>query len=367
MNLGHHRFRLPVMMAPMANLSTPGMVAEASRCGALGMYGSGHLNAKELRLIIKEIKDSTCAEFGVNLFAHEPLNALDSRVVADRVNLAREQLRPFYNLNKVVMPSSDAVFESEIVSTQEGRSMDEKITVLLEEKVSVVSFCFGCLEQRFIDKLQSSGTAVIGTATTVDEAKVLVSMGVDAIVAQGSDAGGHRGSFLKNSTLIGTMSLVPQIVDSVGSIPVIAAGGIMDVRGVRAALCLGAKGVSMGTAFITCADSEVSETHKQAILNAKETDTIVSNVFTGRPARGLCNDLSRKYHNNGENIGRHEILQDESNIAPFPMQSILTAPLKEICAETLKPIWCGQGLGLAQEQKISEFLAHIEHELGTSI
>lgn len=230
------------MLAPMAGVSTPKLVAAASNNGIIGMHGVGLLSVTDTIRDIRAIMSHTDAAFGINIFVHDQKIIPVNEFTHKRVERARERLRPFYARFNVEPPTLDEVISHTIVQQSLGTDMQDKIEIALEEKIPYLSFTFGCLDKEIISKLRKNGTTVIGTATSVSEALVLEQAGVDAVVAQGSEAGGHRGSFLDGSSLVSTMTLVPKIVDSV-NIPVIAAGGIMDGRGVCSALCLGAEGV----------------------------------------------------------------------------------------------------------------------------
>jgi nitronate monooxygenase len=202
---------------------------------------------------------------------------------------------------------------------------------------------------------------LIGTATTVEEALVLEQSGVDAIVAQGSEAGGHRSSFASefDAGMIGTISLVPQVVDAV-RVPVIASGGIMDGRGIVAALALGACAVQLGTAFLTCDESGIPEAYKQAILNAHEDQTRMTRAFSGRPARGIMNRFMREMDSAQEEV-----------IQYFPLQNALTRPLRKAAAEQGRAeflsLWAGQGVRLARRQPAAELIARLTREIDEAI
>lgn len=230
---------------------------------------------------------------------------------------------------------------------------EAQLAAALDCGAQVFSFTFGSLSAETIRRVQSRGLFVMGTATIVEEAKELARSGVDAIVAQGGEAGGHRGSFLAdfNHSLIGTMALVPQIVDAV-SVPVIASGGIMDGRGVAAALVLGASAVQMGTAFLTCAEAGVPEAYKEAVLKAREEDTRITRAFSGRPARGIVNRFMQEMGD---------------NVPPFPIQNQLTRPLRNAAvkagrAEFLN-LWAGQGVRMARRQSAAELVGKIKAEM----
>lgn len=241
--------------------------------------------------------------------------------------------------------------------------LQEQLAVAQQEQVNIISFTFGSPAPAVIQQLKQNGALVIGTATNVREAIQLQEYGYDAVVAQGSEAGGHRGTFLGSfeSSLIGTMALVPQIVDHV-DIPVIAAGGIMDGRGLAAALMLGACGVQMGTAFLTCPEAGSHAKHKEAILQSTEEDTVITKVFSGRYARGIRNRFVKEME------GHRVELPD------YPIQQSLTQPLRKKAAELGRPelmsLWCGQGARLSQIKPAAELVQQIvqqaQHILSSS-
>jgi uncharacterized damage-inducible protein DinB len=222
------------------------------------------------------------------------------------------------------------------------------------------SFAFGVLPPNAIQQIKKRNLFLAGTATTVNEAKALVEAGVDAVVAQGSEAGGHRSTFGTpfEAGMIGLISLVPQIVDAV-SVPVIASGGIMDGRGIAAAFALGASAVQMGTAFLTCDESGVANAYKDAILRSSEDQTRITRAFSGRPARGIRNRVLADYEDR------------EDSILPFPLQNSLTRPLrseatKQNRAEFLS-LWAGQGTRLARRLQAAELVAQLEGELKNAL
>ncbi len=346
--------RAPMMVAPMAGVSTPRLVAAACKSGVLGFHGASFRNPQQLAQDIDEIRErigggNDAFKFGINLFVNE--EATYDQETKLRFENARENLETFSKELGVTLAES---------CPQPKRLLEEQLDVVLEKKVPYFSFCFGTLDLDVIAFLQRNGTAVFGTATSVAEAVALEEAGVDAVIAQGADAGGHRGSFLECSSLVGTMSLVPQVVTNV-KVPVIAAGGIMDARGIVAALSLGAEAVAMGTAFITSCDSEASVLHKNAILSSRETDTIVSDVYSGRPARGLANRFSLEYP--GRENNKHRVLDQNPHVAPYPIQLALAAPIKAACLEQgndeLLALWAGQGVTLAQDSAVKDLVDEI--------
>jgi len=247
--------RLPIVAAPMAGgHSTPELVAAVSSAGALGSLAGAMLGPDDLRAAIRRTRDLTDRPFAVNLFAPGPAPSAD-------------RLGDWSRLTGVPVPEP-----------RPGPSLADQLDVLRSERVPVFSFTFG------IPDLDGLDAVLIGTATTVAEAVALERAGVHAVVAQGFEAGGHRGSFLADPyrSLVGTLALVPQMVDAV-AVPVLAAGGIMDGRGIAAARALGAQGVQLGTAFMTCVESGTATAHRAAL----GAETTVTAVLTGRAARAV--------------------------------------------------------------------------------
>lgn len=324
------KIRYPIFQAPMAGgVSTPELVAAVSNAGGLGNLGGGYLTSEQLRNEIRKIKQQTDRPFGVNLFVPEPSEESEESIcqMTDYLNKYRIELGTAQN--PAIMKFSE--------------SFEEQIQVLLEEHVPVFSFTFGIPSQDVIQTMKQHGIFVIGTATTVAEAKQLEAAGADAIVAQGSEAGGHRGTFMKDPShaLIGTMAIVPQIVDHV-SIPVIAAGGIMDGRGLAASLILGAAAVQMGTAFLACPESGAHETYKQKILSSNEDSTEITRVYSGKASRGIQTKFMI------------DMRQYPGNIPAYPIQNALTRDIRQAAAKANNPeymsLWAGQGLRLAGAQ-----------------
>jgi nitronate monooxygenase len=256
--------------------------------------------------------------------------------------LALERVAPFFAELNLPPP---------IVPGRPRDAFNEQLAAALDTGASVFSFTLGALPKKTIEAIKARGMFLIGTATTVEEAITLEQTGVDAIVTQGSEAGGHRATFAADfdAGMIGTISLVPQVVDAV-AVPVIASGGIMDGRGIAAALALGASAVQLGTAFLTTDEAGVPEVYKEAILKAREHETRVTRAFSGRPARGIVNRFMREY--------------DESNAAgailPFPLQNDLTRPLRVAAAKQGRPeflsLWAGQGVRLAQRRTAAQMV-----------
>jgi len=236
------------------------------------------------------------------------------------------------------------------------------LAAALESGAALFSFTFGLLPPEAVAAVKGRGMLLAGTATTVEEAVALERSGVDAVIAQGSEAGGHRGSFATDfgSGLVGTMALVPQIADAV-RVPVVASGGIADGRGVAAALALGAAAVQIGTAFLTCDEAGIADAYKEAILAAREQDTRLTRAFSGRPARGIANRF----------MAEVEGPDSADAILPFPLQNALTRPLRTAAARQGRAeflsLWAGQGLRMACRQPAAELVARLAAEAQEAI
>jgi len=329
----------PIIQAGMAGgITTPKLIAAVSNAGCLGTLGAGYMNAADIKEDIRQIKQLTSSTYGVNLFIPEFPSVTESEV--KDANLLLDPYRKRLQLeHEPNIKEQDNVFE-------------QQIEVMLQEQVPVCSFTFGVPSKDMIRDLKKAGIVVIGTATTVEEAMINEAKGVDLIVAQGSEAGGHRGTFLGpfENAMIGTMSLVPQVVDHV-NIPVIAAGGIMDGRGVVAALALGAHGVQMGTAFVTSTESGAHAQHKEAILQATENKTMITSAFSGKPARGIQNRFI------------NEMKEDGDHILPYPLQNTLTKDIRKAAAIDKDPeymsLWSGQSPRLSVGTSATEMIETI--------
>jgi nitronate monooxygenase len=335
--------RYPVILAPMAGgPSTPELVAAVSNEGGLGMLGAGYLAPDAIRAAIRSIRALTDRPFGVNLFVPGP--PPDPDVAAEAVARARVLLEPFAAELGVALPAT--------LSTVD---FDAQAAVLVEERVPVVSVTFGVLSARWVAAFQWIGTVVMGTASTVSEGKALEDGGVDFVVAQGSEAGAHRATFLAPvaRSLIGTMALVPMMVDAL-TVPVIASGGIMDGRGVAAAHMLGAVGTQLGTAFLATPESGAPVPHKTAVLTATEESTGVTRVYSGRAARGVLNRLAR------------ELEPHEAELPPYPLQNALTRDIRIAAARAGNPdlmsLFAGQGARLATDLPAAEVFRRIVRE-----
>lgn len=342
------KMKYPIIQAPMAGgITTNSLVSAVSNNGGLGMIGAGYMGPEQLKNQVRELKTQTKI-FGVNLFVPNDFLLVENKMKT--ANEALETVLAKFNLEKnVLLPTKESFSENYF----------EQIKVVVEEKVPVCSFTFGVPTKVIIDELKEEGIFVIGTATTVEEAIHIEQLGMDAVVAQGYEAGGHRGNFLQtNQRSIGVMSLVPQIVDHV-SIPVIAAGGIMDGRGLAAALCLGAEAVQMGTAFLTTTESGANQVHKEAILQAAEEEIVETRAFSGKYAQGIRNtfiDAMTEY---------------EKDLPDFPIQNALTQPMRKAAAihkdKEYMSLWSGQSPRLAKNQTVKKLIEDTMREAGEMI
>src|SRR5438874_752704 len=283
----------PIIQGPLGGLSSQRLTAAVSNLGGLGSFGALSLSPEEIKNVISQIRSLTSKPFAVNLWVSmEDDSARTSDEAAFNRSLASlaSYFSELYAPRPEYKPYSPIRFE-------------DQARILLDEKVPVFSFIFGIPPKEILDECRAKGIVTIGTATTPDEAVALQEARVDAIVASGFEAGGHRGSFLRaaEDSVTGTFSLVPRIADVV-DVPVIAAGGIADARGVIAALALGAEAVQMGTAFLTCEESGASRIHREALLQGRAEFTGLTKAFTGRLARGIQNRLMSELEQ--EQIGR---------------------------------------------------------------
>jgi nitronate monooxygenase len=332
----------PIIQGPLGGLSSQQLTAAVSNFGGLGSFGAHGLTPEAIKDVIAQIRSVTSKPFAMNLWVSmedegaqtSDENAFNRSLAPLAVHLAELGApRPAYK------PYSPTRFE-------------DQARVLLDANVPVFSFICGIPPQEILDECRAKRIVTIGTATTPEEGAALQKAGVDAIVASGFEAGGHRGSFLRvaEDSLTGTFSLVPQIADVV-NVPVIAAGGIADARGVIAALALGAEAVQMGTAFLACEESGASLLHRQALRGKKAGHTALTKGFTGRLARGIHNRLLEELNRKG------------TEILPYPLQRGLVRNLA-IAAEAagrsdLLPLWAGQSANLSTCTDVLAFLTSL--------
>jgi nitronate monooxygenase len=331
----------PIIQAPMAGGGdTPELVAAVCNAGGFGFIGAAYLTPAQIAGSSRAVRSLTARRFGINLFAPLPAPSVQD------LDAAIARLAPYHAELGLPLP---------IAPQLPVDDFDAQLAAALESDASAISFTFGLLPTAAVAAVKARRWLLIGTATTVAEATALEDAGVDAIVAQGAEAGGHRGTFLGDfaDAQIGTLALVPQIVDAV-SVPVIASGGIMDGRGIAAALALGAGAVQLGTAFLTCDEAGVAEVYKSAILDAGENATRVTRAFSGRPARGIVNRFMT------------EVDADGGAIPAFPIQNALTRPMRAAAARQGRAeylsLWAGQGLRLARRQSAAALVARLVAE-----
>jgi nitronate monooxygenase len=339
--------KYPIFQAPMAGgPSTPALVAAVSNAGGLGNLGAGYLTPEQIRTAIKQTRELTDQPFGVNLFV------FNQPEESEETNEAMSKHLNFYR-NELGIPHNPSLQKL-------SESFEEQVQAVLEERVPVFSFTFGIPSQDMIQSMKQRGTFVIGTATTVDEAIQLEASGVEAIVAQGSEAGGHRGTFLKDASnsLIGLMALVPQMADHV-SIPVIASGGIMDGRGLVASLALGAAAVQMGTAFLASTESGAHPAYKQKILSANEDTTEITSAYSGKAARGIQTKFMR------------DMCLYPGEIPLYPIQHVMTRDIRQASAKANNPefmsLWAGQGLRMAEEKSAATIIKQTIEQAGALV
>ncbi len=336
-------FDTPVIQAPMAGgWTTPGLVAAVLEAGGLGMLAGARLTCDQLREQIREVRRGSSRPFGVNLLV-PTVSRADATGPVEHPLLARLRER----LGLPPWPEAPPA----------PPSPDEALEVVLEEGVELVSFAMGS-PAPWIERVHGRGALVMASVTSVAEAEEAAAAGTDAIVAQGAEAGGHRSTFAPRAPsgppLVGTMALVPQVVDAV-RVPVFAAGGIMDGRGIVAAIALGARGAQLGTRFLLAAEAGTPPAYRQRLLQADETDTVVTDVFTGRPARALRNRLVAEWEVAGERP------------LPWPRQGLAAADLYRASYAAdgdWAPLYAGQGLRLARRvQPAAEIVAELRAEM----
>jgi len=326
----------PLIGAPMAGgPTTAALVAAVSGAGGMGFLGAAYLTPEQILEASREVRSRTDRPFGINLFAEVP--------AAPPVDAGPmlELLRPIHaelGLPPPQRPDAAAPI-----------SLDAQIEAVTQTGARAFSVTFGLPSAAQSARIRRAGLVQVGTATTVEEARRIEAAGFDAVVAQGSEAGGHRGTFAGGFTesLVGTMALVPQVVDAV-EVPVVAAGGIMDGRGWVAAEALGAAGVQLGTLFLASDECGAAPAYKEAVLAATDDGTAITRAFSGRPARGLVNRFLR--------VGE----EHPDAILPYPVQNALTRPMRTAASRANRPellsMWAGQAARLARRGPAAEIV-----------
>ncbi len=350
---------LPIIQGPMTGSDTPALAAAVSEAGGLGMLGCGMRSPAAMATAAAEVRERTTKPFGMNLFVQATPTPDEATVTS-----AMQRLAPFYAEFGLVPERP----------TQWCEDFAAQFEALVAARPAVASFTFGILTAAQVARLQAVGSYVIGTATTVAEAHAWAAVGADAVCASGMEAGGHRGTFLTptqpaaatgtapsladfEASMVGTLTLVTQCVGAL-SIPVIAAGGIMDGRGIAGALALGAQGVQMGTAFLTCPESGIGAAYREALTQAQATDTRTTRIFSGRPARGIVNTMME------------QLRADEATIPDYPVQNALTGALRRASAQAGRAdhlsLWAGQGVAAVRPMPAAALVAMLEAEWRTA-
>ena len=321
---------LPIIQAPMAGAGGPELAAAVAGAGGLGSLPGAMLTPDDLRNQVGIFRQSISAPVNVNFFCHAPPEPDPAREAA-----WQQRLAPYYR---------ELGLDSGMPAPSSNRApFDDAFCTLVEElKPEIVSFHFGLPERPLRERVIATGATILASATTVDEARWLADRGCHAIIAQGAEAGGHRGMFRTDdvTTQIGTFALVPQIVDAV-RVPVIAAGGIADGRGIAAAFMLGASAVQIGTAYLLTPEATIAPPHRAALAAGAQRETALTNVFTGRPARSIVNRVMR------------DVGPIAPDAPPFPLAGGALAPLRSTSgpdgSEDFLSLWSGQSAGLCRD------------------
>ncbi|MDQ0326611.1 nitronate monooxygenase [Rhodopseudomonas julia] len=338
--------RWPIIQAPMAGVSTPAMAAAVSNAGGLGSLGIGAADRETAQQMIGETRAATGASFNVNVFCHRPARADPARESGWVDRLRRE----FHRFGAEPPRALRAVYPSFAANP-------DLLAMLVEERPAVVSFHFGLPPAQFITALKDAGILLFSSATCLPEAQSAVAAGIDVIVAQGYEAGGHRGIFDADGEdeCLPTSVLTRQLVDAL-DVPIVAAGGIMDSAGIRAVLALGAAAAQLGTAFIACPESSADAAYRAALLSDKSHHTVMTRAISGRPARSMANAFTRL----GETIAPEEI--PDYPIA-YDAGKALNAAAKAAGDTSFGAYWAGQGAPLARALPAADLIADLVRDL----
>ncbi|MFL5267301.1 MAG: NAD(P)H-dependent flavin oxidoreductase [Stellaceae bacterium] len=330
----------PVIQAPMSGFTPPQLAAAVCNAGGLGSIGCAGQPSALVREQVALLRQATNRPFNLNFFVHEP-----PRISPEATARVQARLTPYFEeFGLAPVPEPKEPFPPFDA---------EQLELVLELRPRVISFHFGLPAQSAMQRIREAGCTILSSATTVAEARLLEANGADVVIAQGLDAGGHRGNFSGSpgAGLVGTMALVPQIVDAV-RVPVIAAGGIADGRGLAAAFALGASGAQIGTAFLGCPEASVSPLHLARLRSATDDGTELTRAFTGRPARALRN--------------RFVIEMADTEPLDFPLQASLASPLWQLPSEGARaqfmPLWAGQAAPLIRNLPASQLLEKLVAE-----
>ncbi len=346
------RFNLscPIIQAPMAGGGdTPALVAAVAEAGGLGFIGANYSTPAQIASAARAVRERSNRAFGINLFAPQPVPPPPAETAP-----ALARLAPYHDALGLAPPTAPP---------PPAEAFEALLAAALASGAASFSFTSGLPPRDAVAAIKQHGMFLMGTATTPAEAVALEAAGCDAVITQGAEAGGHRSTFDGeiDTGLIGTMALVPQVVDAV-SVPVVASGGIMDGRGIAAALALGAEAVQMGTGFLTCDEAGVPDAYKSALLAATAADTRLTSAFSGKPARGVVNQaMTGIEHGDGDG---------GDGILPFPYQNALTRPMRAAAARQDRAeflsLWAGQGVGLSRRRTAAALIAELMRELDTA-
>ena len=341
----------PIIQAPMGGADTPELTAAVCHAGGLGSLAAAYLTPDQISKQIARVRQLIDRPFNVNLFAGGYEHGASGQAnggprLADGAPMLAllSEIHQALELPAPTLPAPPA------------DPFNDQLEAILDARPAVFSFTFGIPSRDALARIKSRGIATFGTATTADEAAMLEQAGVTAIVAQGAEAGAHRGTFAGSfeAAMIPTLQLVAAIHDR-GATPVIASGGLMDGRDIAESFARGGSAAQLGTAFLACPECGISGSYKQAILSARTDTTVITRAFSGRPARGLANTFSERL------VGRENI------ILPFPVQNILTRPMRNAAAKRGEPgyqsLWAGQGVTRARALPAAELVRQLVEEM----
>jgi len=336
---------LPIVQAPLGGgPGTPELTAAVSAAGGLGFLGPGYLTPPQIRDSVVRVRELTDRPFGANLFLPEAARPVSEAAL----EAARRALAPFRE--DVGLPGPAPGIDLA------PPDFDAQLEVLLGERVPLIGFTFGVPGPGIVEAVHAIGSLVIGTATTPAEGRVLCDAGVDLVVAQGAEAGGHRGTFLPGGEPIGLIALVPALVDAI-DVPVIAAGGLMDGRGIAAALTLGAAAAQLGTAFLRTPEAGTNPAYRAALAEADSSCTVLTDRFTGRTARGIRN--------------RYIDTFPAIELPPYPLMHAMTRELRARAAHAGRAdylsLWAGQGVGLGRDLPAGELVRRLAREVEAAL
>jgi nitronate monooxygenase len=325
--------KYPIIQAPMAGVTTPELVAAVSNAGALGSFGAGYLSGQEISEAVSSIRQLTNHPFQVSLFI--PSEPEVSQAKIKKVTALMKPFRDALNL-----PEPETI-------TQYAPNFDEQMAALLDTDVEIIGFTFGVMPKKWVKACKNKKIFLIGTATSSNEAEKLEDANVDFVVAQGAEAGGHRGSFLKDEILLSAVEVLPQVVKDV-DLPVISAGGMMTADDVFAALHLRAAAVQMGSAFLLSPESAIGKTYRKAIAKLQDNQTVMTRAFSGRSGRCIYNEFV-------------DVLTAHDEIIPeYPIQNAYTRDIRKAAALQKKPecmsLWAGSFAYLAEAKPAGDIV-----------